>query len=148
VITQQVERRHRRPGKQEGIPPTHSRRRDTHQFLTAATLNELATRIEADYTAAPVPREADPPGTADYLNTPGPDPDPDGDGELMGLRAAFPHWNISYSPSFRAWTARNDDATVRQGTPALLWVALTLNGRKQRRAGHGPGADGPPGSGG
>ena len=44
----------------------------------------------------------------------------------MGLRAAFPHWNISYSPSFRAWTARNDDATICQNTPALLWFALTL----------------------
>ena len=66
----------------------------------------------------------------------------------MGLRAAFPHWNISYSPSFRAWTARNDDATIRQNTPALLAIALALIERRQRRARHGPGADGRPGSGG
>ena len=44
----------------------------------------------------------------------------------MGLRATFPHWNISYSPSFRAWTARNDDATICQNTPALLAIALAL----------------------
>ena len=62
----------------------------------------------------------------------------------MGLRAAFPHWNISYSPSFRAWTARNDNATIRQNTPALLCFALALIERRQRQARHGPGADGPP----
>ena len=128
-------------------------RRDTHRFLTAATLDELAARIEADYTAAPVPRGSGPPGTAGYLNTPDNNdevPGRDGDrlGLLMGLRAAFPHWNISYSPSFRAWTARNDDATICQNTPALLCIALALIERRQRRARHGPGADGPRGSGG
>ncbi len=44
-------------------------RRDTHRFLTAATLDELAIRIDADYAASPVPRGCDPPGTADYLDT-------------------------------------------------------------------------------
>ena len=127
-------------------------RRGTRRFLAAATLDELAARIEADYTAAPVPRDADPPGTAGYLNTPGNEDEdevPGRDGDrlrlLMGLRATFPHWNISYSPSFRAWTARNDDATICQNTPALLWFALTLI---ERRARHGPGRDQTPGSGG
>ena len=125
-------------------------RRDTHRFLAAATLDELAARIEADYTASPVPRETDPPGTAGYLNTPNKeDQVPGRDGDrlelLMGLRATFPHWNISYSPSFRAWTARNDDTTIRRNTPALLWFALTLI---ERRARHGPGQDPTPGSGG
>jgi hypothetical protein len=130
-------------------------RRDTHRFLAAATLDTLAARIKADYAASPVPRDTDPPGTDDYLTAPDEDEHehgaPCGDGErlrlLMGLRATFPHWNISYSPFFRAWTARNDDATICQGTPALLWFALTLTERKQRQARHrhGPGRDWRPG---
>ena len=51
-------------------------RRDTRRFLTAETLDELATRIEADYAAHPVPRDCDPPGTADYLGTPDEDDEP------------------------------------------------------------------------
>ena len=47
-------------------------RRDTHRFLTAQTLDELAARIDADYAASPVPRGFDPPGTADY-DAPGED---------------------------------------------------------------------------
>ena len=62
----------------------------------------------------------------------------------MGLRAAFPHWNISYSPQTRTWIARDDDVTIRQGTPALLCFALTLI---ERRARHGPRPDGTPGPG-
>ena len=123
-------------------------RRDTRRFLTASTLDELAAAIDADYKASPVPREADPPGTDGYLTAEDNQvPGRDGDrlGLLMGLRAAFPHWNISYSPSFRAWTARNDTATICQGTPALLWFALTLTERRARR---GPGRDQTPGSGG
>ena len=94
-------------------------RRDTRRFLAASTLDELAAAIEADYKASPVPRDYDPPGTAGYLNTPSPDPDGDGErlGLLMGLREVFPHWNISYSLSSRAWTARNDDTTIRQNRP-------------------------------
>ena len=127
--------------------------RDQWAALRRGTLDELAARIEADYTASPVPRETDPPGTAGYLNTPGNEDEvPGRDGDrlrlLMGLRATFPHWNISYSPSFRTWTARNDDTTIRQNTPALLWFALTLIERKQRRARHGPGRDPTPGPGG
>ncbi len=138
-------------------------RRDTHRFLTADTLDELATAIEADYEASPVPRDYDPPGTADYLGSPddGQDPDEDDasaeregeargrDGErlelLMGLRAAFPQWAISYSPSFRAWTARKDGATICENSPALLCIALAQIERRQRQARHGPGSDGPPG---
>ena len=83
-------------------------RRDTHRFLTAQTLDKLATTIDADYAAHPVPREFGPPGTADYLDTPdenedevedpvdGEDGVPGRDGEklelLAGLRDAFPHW--------------------------------------------------------
>ena len=147
-------------------------RRDTHRFLTAATLNELATKIETDYAAHPVPREFSPPGTADYLDTPdedededededldegeregevpGRDRDRDRDGErlglLMGLRQVFPQWAISYSPFSRAWTARNDDTTICQNSPALLCAALMLAERKQRQTRHG--RDWPPGSGG
>ena len=108
-----------------------------------------------------MPRDFDPPGTADYLSAPDDrtrtrttdeDEARGRDAErlelLMGLRAAFPHWNISYSPSFRAWTARKDDATICQNSPALLCIALALIERRQRQARHGPGADGPPGSGG
>ena len=141
-------------------------RRDTHRFLTAATLDELATAIDADYTASPVPREADPPGTADYLDAPGEDeddapdehededgggaPGPDRDRRelLMGLRDAFPQWAISYSPSFRAWIARKDGATICENSAALLCLALALAERQERRARYGPGWDWPPWPGG
>ena len=104
-------------------------RRDTHRFLTAQTLDELATKIEADYAAHPVPREFGPPGTADYLSAPDEDDDLDEDGVpgrdrdrerlglLAGLRQVFPHWAISYSPFSRAWTARKDGATICQNSP-------------------------------
>ena len=39
-------------------------RRDTRRFLTAATLDELAARIETDYAAPRSPRDFGPPGTA------------------------------------------------------------------------------------
>ena len=91
-----------------------------------------------------MPRDYDPPGTADYLGSPDDDQDPDeddasGEGDregeargrdgerlelLMGLRAAFPHWAISYSPFSRAWTARQDGATICENSPALLCIAL------------------------
>ena len=133
-------------------------RRDTHRFLTAATLDELATKIETDYAAHPVPREFGPPGTADYLSAPDEDDDLDEDGVpgrdrdrerlglLAGLRQAFPHWAISYSPFSRAWTARKDGATICQNSAALLCVALMLIEGKQRQARRG--RDWPPGSGG
>ena len=38
-------------------------RRDIRRFLTAATPDELAARIETDYAAFPVPRYCGPPGT-------------------------------------------------------------------------------------
>ena len=121
-------------------------RRDTRRFLTAQTLDELAARIDTDYAAHPVPRGCDPPGTADYLNAPDEDEAAGQDGErlelLAGLRDAFPHWAISYSPFSRTWTARKDGATICQNTPALLYFALIE--RKQRRARHGPGWDWPP----
>lgn len=143
-------------------------RRDTRRFLAAGTLDGLRTAIEADYKASPVPRDYDPPGTADYLGNPddGQEPDQDDasgngdregeawgrDGErlelLMGLRAAFPQWAISYSSSFRAWTARQDGATICENSPALLCIALAQIERRQRQARHGPGADGRPDSGG
>ena len=63
----------------------------------------------------------------------------------MGLRAAFPRWNISYSPSFRAWTARQDGATICENSPALLTIALAQIERRQRQARHGPGWDWPSG---
>ena len=55
-------------------------RRDTRRFLTAQTPDELAARIDADYATHPVPRGCDPPGTADYLDTPDEDDDLDEDG--------------------------------------------------------------------
>ena len=58
----------------------------------------------------------------------------------MGLREVFPQWAISYSPFFRVWIARKDDATIRQNTAALLFFALTLIERNERRAR----PDGPP----
>ena len=143
-------------------------RRDTCRFLTAQTLDELATTIEADYAAHPVPRDFDPPGTADYLGAPGEDEDQDDapdedededdggggggapgrDGErlelLIRLREAFPQWAISYVPFSRAWTARKDGATICQGSAALLCVALMLVERKERQARHGPRWDWPP----
>jgi hypothetical protein len=124
-------------------------RRGTHRFLTAAALHELATKIETDYAAHPVPHEVSAPGTADYPDTPdNEDQVPGRDGDklelLMGLRATFPHWNISYSPSFRAWTARNDDATICQKTPALLCAALLLAERTLRQPRHGTAGTGPP----
>ena len=141
-------------------------RRDTHRFLTAATLDELATKIETDYAAFPVPRGCDPPGTADYLApSDGEDPDsedPDEnedededededagrDGErpevLIRLRETFPQWAISYAPFPRAWTARKDGTTICQNTAALLCVALILIERKERQARNGPGWIWPP----
>ena len=136
-------------------------RRDTHRFLTAQTLDELATKIDADYAASPVPRGCDPPGTADYL-APGDGEDLDeddapgeGEGEggapgqdgdtlelLIRLRNAFPQWAISYAPFPQAWTAHKDGATICQKSPALLCLALIE--RKERRARHGPGWDWPP----
>jgi len=124
-------------------------RRDTRRFLTAETLDELATRIEADYAAHPVPRDCDPPGTADYRGTPDEDDDLDEDGVpgrererererervglLAGMREVFPQWAISYSPFSRAWIARNDGATICQGSAALLCIALLLiDGRHPR----------------
>ena len=131
-------------------------RRDTRRFLTAGTLDELAARIDADYAAHPVPREFGPPGTADYLTAPGEDegerevPGRDRDRErlglLAGLREVFPQWAISYSPFYRAWTARKDGATICQNSAALLCVALLLIEQKERQARHG--RDWPPGSGG
>ena len=61
----------------------------------------------------------------------------------MGLRATFPRWNISYSPSFRAWTARNDDATICQNTPALLCIALALINAGNAGPGTAPARTGP-----
>ena len=139
-------------------------RRDTHRFLTAATLDELATKIETDYTAHPVPREFSPPGTADYLDAPGenddqddaPDEDEDDggggapgrDGDrpelLIRLRETFPQWAISYAPFPRAWTARKDGATICQNTAALLCIALIRIERKERQARNGPGWNWPP----
>ena len=52
-------------------------RRDRHRFLTAHTLTELETAIEADYRDHPVPRDFDPPGAGDYLNPARDDPTPD-----------------------------------------------------------------------
>jgi hypothetical protein len=89
-------------------------RRDTRQFLTAQTLGEMAARIDVDYAASPVPRDVDPPGTADYLDAPSADEDQDDapdeddggapgrDGDrpepLIRQREAFPQWTISYAP--------------------------------------------------
>ena len=138
-------------------------RRDTRRFLTAQTLDELATKIEADYAAFRVPPCCDPPGTADYL-APGDGEDLDGedleeddnpgegegetpgqDGDrrelLMRLQGTFPQWAISYVPFSRAWTACKDGATICQKSPALLCIALILIERKERRARHGPGWD-------
>jgi hypothetical protein len=139
-------------------------RRDTRRFLTAGTLDGLRTAIEADYAASPIPRDADPPGTADYLNTPDQDQDeaeddggapgeddggggaPGRDGErqdlLIRLRETFPQWAISYVPFPRAWTARKDGATICRKSPALLCIALIE--REERQARHGPGPDWPP----
>ena len=117
-------------------------------------MDELATKIETDYAAHPVPREFSPPGTADYLDAPdenddqddAPDEDQDDggggapgrDGErpelLIRLRETFPQWAISYAPFPRIWTARKDGATICQNTAALLCIALILIERKERQA--------------
>ena len=127
-------------------------RRDTHQFLAAATLDELAAAIAADYEACPAPRDSGPPGSDD--NLPGPDGNGDGDGDgnspadlLTGLRDTFPQWAISYSPQTCAWTARNGSGTICQNSPALLCIALARIERRQRQARHrhGPNRDWPSG---
>ena len=107
-----------------------------------------------------MPRDFDPPGTADYPGAPGEDDAPDEDEDeddgggpgrdgqrqelLIRLREAFPQWAISYVPFPRAWTARKDGATICQNSAALLCLALALIERKERRARHGPGRDWPP----
>ena len=81
-------------------------RRGQHRFLTAGTLDELATTIEADYEASPALRELGPPATADHPTAPDDGEDLDED-EVLGqdaeiqdlltqLRGAFRQWAISY----------------------------------------------------
>ena len=107
----------------------------------------------------PVPRDCDPPGTADYLGTPDEDDDMDEDGDgvpgrdrererlglLAGLREVFPQWAISYSPFSRAWIARKDGATICQGSAALLCIALLLIDGRNARPGAAPAGTGPRG---
>ena len=102
-------------------------RRDTHRFLAAGTLDELATGSKPTTQRPGTPRlrparhrrTTQHPRRQDRTREV-----PGRDGEklrlLMGLRATFPHWAISYSPYFRAWTARNDDTTICENSPALL----------------------------
>ena len=139
-------------------------RRETHRFLDADTLAGLEHAIEDDYRHHPVSRDFDPPGATDYLDGPDYDTDDDADDDAEGydeyepdyepglatgltvlhLRDAFPRWDISYSPQSRAWIARGQTGTICVNSAALLWVALMLIERGQRRAGNGPGPDGPP----
>ena len=53
-------------------------RRDSKRFLAADTLAGLGHAIEDDYRQHPVPRDFDPPGTADYLAAPDDDEDATG----------------------------------------------------------------------
>ena len=137
-------------------------RRDTHRFLAAAHPGRAGHHDRSRLHGIPGAARLRPARHSGLPQRPddGEDPDEDdapgeGEGEapgrdgerlelLMGLRAAFPHWNISYSPFSRAWTARKDGATICQNTPALLCIALTLIERKERQARNGPGWNWPP----
>jgi len=127
-------------------------RRGQHRFLTAGTLDELATAIEADYEASPALRELGPPVTADCPAAPDAGVDEDEaagqDAEiqdlLTGLRGAFWQWAISYWPQTRAWIARKDGATICQNSAAFLCIALVLIERRERQARYGPGWAWPP----
>ena len=129
-------------------------RRGQHRFLTAGTLDELATTIEADYEASLALPEFGPPATADYPTAPDDGEDLDED-EVLGqdaeiqdlltqLRGAFRQWAISYGRQTRAWMARKDGATICQNSAALLCIALVLIERRERQARHGPGWAWPP----
>ena len=118
-------------------------RRDTRRFLTAGTLDELAASIETDYTASPVPRDFDPPGTADYLDE---DAVPGQDGERLELLAGLPgrvpalgHQLLTLSPRLDRPQRRRDhlpeharadvlraDADRAEGTPGPARPPLGL----------------------
>lgn len=119
-------------------------RRDTRQFLTANTLDQLETAIEADYRHHPVPREFDPPDHTDN------DEDPGEDTVIIvqALRHAFPLWDISHSSALRTWTARARKTTICENSAALLAIALVLIERKQRQISRGPGRNWSRGKGG
>ena len=136
-------------------------RRDTRKFLSGHTLDELEAAIRADYGRRPVPREFDPPETAEEMSwlpipfQPGPDdceeeeeeeeeatdvgpgtrglPDEESLSLLMLLRRTFPQWDISYATATRAWIARRRAQTICENSPALLAIALILIERRTRR---------------
>jgi hypothetical protein len=135
-------------------------RRDTHQFVTADTLDRLEAAMRADYEHQPVPRDFDPPGTAEEMTwslvpaicdtdeVTGDDDGLDADTVTIvrTLRQAFPLWAITYSRQTRAWIARTHGKTICEASAALLCIALTLIERRERQAGNGtssPGWDGP-----
>lgn len=130
-------------------------RRDTRQFLSGHTLDELEAAICADYGRQPVPQEFDPLETAEEMSCPpipflpGPDdceeeettdvgPDvsglPDEDlNLLLLLQRTFPQWDISYATATRAWIAPRRTQTICENLPALLAIALILIARRARR---------------
>ncbi len=98
-------------------------RRGTGRFLIADTQTGLEHAIQDDYWHHPVPRDCDPPGTADYLNLDDGDVPADGDVPdeesrfiLAALRYAFRAWTITYSPQLRAWIARARGKTICQNS--------------------------------
>lgn len=137
-------------------------RRDTGRFLIADTIAGLEHAIEDDYRHHPVPREADPPGAADYLSPPeeypgeewseDDSPELDGGGVpdvetriiLRELQMVFPLWTITYSGQMRAWIARTPEQTVCENSPMLLCMALALIERRQRQAKNSGGWHRPP----
>jgi len=131
-------------------------RRDTRQFLSGRTVDELETAIRADWDCQPVRREYDPPGSPEEMSwppipaLPGPGdcdddekatevsmdagglPDEETLNLLLLLRRTFPHWDISYAPAIRAWIARRRSQTLCENLPALLAIALILIERRAR----------------
>jgi hypothetical protein len=130
-------------------------RRDRRYFLAAATLTDLEHAIVTDYGDPPVARTSGPPRP---LDPGGEDRIADADrgdcpdtGTLIILammRRTFPRWAISYSCTTRAWIARAQNKTIAENSPALLYIALILIERQQRRPARGPVADWPPQAGG
>ena len=137
-------------------------RRDTRKFLSGHTLDELEAAICADYGRLPVPRELDPPETAEEMSwlpipfPPGPDhceeeeeeeeeeethvgpgarglPDEESLSLLLLLRRTFPRWDISYATATRAWIARRRAQTICENSPAQLAIALILIECRTRR---------------
>jgi hypothetical protein len=134
-------------------------RRDARYFLVADTLADLEAFIISDYRDNPVPRDYDPPGAGDYLESAGrltrpssedsiPEDDAGLDAETLitvrELRRAFLLWTIIYCTQTRTWIGRTRTKTISHSSAVSLSIALTLIERRERQLARSPGWNFPP----